>query len=94
MTDISALLEQWHLDLKAVRKLIYRASSERERERWHAIWLMAKGWTVTEVAEELDRDPHTVSDWLENFRRHGPVGLTFEQSGGAPPPSAQSNRPS
>ncbi len=91
MTDISALLDQWHLDLKAVRKLIYRAPSPRERERWHAIWLLAKGRTLTEVAEELERDPHTISEWLENFRHHGPVRLTFEQSGGSPPPSARNN---
>jgi transposase len=92
MTDISALLEHWHLDLQAVRTRIYRAPSPRERERWHAIWLLAKGRTLTEVAEALDRDPHTISEWLENFRQQGPVGLTFEQSGGSPPPSARHNR--
>jgi hypothetical protein len=67
MTDISALLDQWHLDLKAVRRLIYRAPSERERERWHAIWLLAKGRTLTEVAEELDRDPHTAASGSRIF---------------------------
>jgi len=38
------------------------------------------------VAEALERDPHTIGEWLESFRQHGPAGLTFEQSGGSPPP--------
>ena len=94
MTDMTALLDQWHLDSKAVRTRIYRAPTPRERERWHAIWLLAKGRTLTEVAEALDRDPHTISAWLEDFRQHGAVGLTFEQSGGSPPPSTRNNKPS
>ena len=86
MNDILALLNQWQLDLRAVRNRVYRAPTPRERERWHALWLRATGWSAVDVAEALERDPHTIGEWLESFRQHGPAGLTFEQSGGSPPP--------
>jgi transposase len=37
------------------------------------------------VAEALERDPHPIGEWLAEFRRDGPPGLAFEQSGGPPP---------
>jgi len=86
MNDILALLNKWQLDLKAVRTRVYRAPTPRERERWHALWLLAKGWSAAEVAEALDRDPHTIGEWLESFQQQGPAGLTFDQTGGSPPP--------
>ena len=92
MDDIGALLRQWQLDIGAVRERMYRAPSARERERWHALWLLARGWSEAQVAEALERDAHTVGDWLSDFRRVGPAGLAFEQSGGSPPPSTGSSR--
>ena len=86
MNDVLTLLSQWQLDLKAVRNQMYRAPTPRERERWHALWLLATGWSAADVAEALDRDPHTIGEWLESVRQQGPTGLAFEQSGGAPPP--------
>jgi len=86
MTDTLALLKAWSLDLNAVRRRMYRAPSPRERERWHALWLLAKGWSAAQVADALERDPHTIGEWLEEFRQHGPAGMAFEQSGGSPPP--------
>jgi transposase len=44
------------------------------------------------VAEALERDAHTIGDWLETLRQKGPTGLAFEQSGGPPPPSTRRNR--
>jgi transposase len=86
MNDIAALLKTWRLGLKAVRRHMYRAPSPRERERWHAVWLLAQGWSAGEVADALERDPHTIGEWLEDFQQHGPAGMAFEQSGGSPPP--------
>jgi len=87
MSDVAALLEQWQLDLSQVRQQMYRAPTPRERERWHALWLWAQGWSAAQVAEALERDPHTIGEWLAHFRQAGPTGLTFEQTGGSPPPS-------
>ena len=92
MSDILTMLEHWHLDVKAVRERVYRAPTPRERERWLALWLLARGWSAAQVADALERDAHTIGDWLEDFRQRGPTGLTFEQTGGAPPPSTRPNR--
>ena len=27
---------------------------------WHAVWLLAQGWTASATAEALERDPHTI----------------------------------
>ena len=93
-SDLTAALARWQLDLPAVRTLVYRAPTPRERERWHALWLLASGWTAAEVALALERDPHTVGDWRARFCRDGPASVAFEPSGGAPPPSTRPSRPS
>ena len=57
---------------------MYRAPNPRERERWHAIWLLLRGWSAAQVADALERDAHTIGDWLDELRQHGPKGLVFE----------------
>jgi transposase len=90
--DVTTMLGQWKLDLKSVRHQMYRAPTPRERERWHAIWLLARGWSAVQVAEALERDAHTIGDWVETFDQKGPAGLAFEQTGGPPPPSARRSK--
>ena len=38
-------LEQWEMDAKALHRRMILAATPRERERWHAVWLLAQGWT-------------------------------------------------
>ena len=71
MVDIARVLTRWELDERQVRDRMYRAPTPRERERWHALWLLAQGWSANKVA----------------FDRDGPAALAFEQTGGPPPPS-------
>ena len=52
--------------------------------RWHAIWLLAQGWTASGTAQALGRDPHTIGRWAAAFGEGGPAALIFEQSGGPP----------
>lgn len=92
MNDVVTVLERWQLSITAVRDQVYRAATPRERERWHALWLLARGWTATQVAEALGRDAHTVGTWLDDFRQAGPAAMAFEQSGGSPPPSTRRNK--
>jgi transposase len=90
---MNELLERWKLDVRQVREQMYRAPTPRERERWHALWLLAQGWSAAQVAEALERDPHTIGEWVAQFRLGGPAGLAFERSGGSPPPSTRPRRP-
>ena len=88
MTDggIKASLSRWQVDVGEVQRRMYRAPTPRERERWHALWLVAQGWSATRVAVALGRDPHTVGGWLASFQRDGPGALAFAHTGGSPPP--------
>ena len=76
------VLEHWQLDERQVRDRMDRAPTPRERERWHAVWLVTRGMSAARVAEALERDAHTLGEWLAQFRASGPAGLTFEQTGG------------
>ena len=87
MVDIASALACWGLDGRQVRDRMYRAPTPRERERWHALWLLAQGWSASKVADVLARDAHTIGGWLAAFAQDGPTALAFEQTGGPPPPS-------
>jgi transposase len=93
MEDVSALLARWQISSADAREQIYRAKTPRERERWHALWLLSRGWPAAQVAQALERDAHTIGEWLTAFAQDGPGALAFEQSGGSPPPSSQSSKP-
>jgi anti-sigma-K factor RskA len=84
--ELKEALSRWELDVAAVRERLYRAPTPRERERWHALWLAAQGWSIAQVALALGREAHTVGGWLTDFRQHGPAALAFEHTGGSPPP--------
>ncbi|MBK7203193.1 helix-turn-helix domain-containing protein [Candidatus Amarolinea dominans] len=94
MNDVMVMLGHWQLDMNQVRDRVYWAPTPRERERWHALWLLACGWSAEQVAEALERDARTIAGWLTNFRQKGPQGMTFEQTGGSPPPSTQPSKQS
>ena len=84
MEELGALLERWRMDEAEVRRRMYRAPTPRERERWHAVWLLAQGWTAAAVAQALERDAHMIGQWAKAFSEGGPKELVFEQSGGSP----------
>lgn len=92
MNEMEKVLGTWQMDVKTVRERMYGAPTARERERWHAVWLMARGMSASQVAEALERDAHTIGDWLETLREKGPTALAFEQSGGSPPSSPRHNK--
>jgi transposase len=92
MDEMPELLHGWQLDVKAVRERMYRAPTPRERERWHAIWLLARGFSPAQVAEAFERDVRTIDEWIDDLRQKGPTALAFEQKGGPPPPSMPRNK--
>jgi Homeodomain-like domain len=92
--DPPAVLAQWQLTPAQLRDRLYGAPTPRERERWHALWLLSQGWSAVAVARAFERDPHTIGAWLDDMRQHGPTALAFEHTGGPPPPSTRPARPS
>ena len=93
MREMQGFLEQWQLDAGDLRRRMYWAPTPRERERWHALWLLVQGWTAVAVAEGLGRDAHTIGRWVAVFGEDGPAAMAFEQSGGSPPRSTECSRP-
>ena len=90
--EIDRFLEQWEMNAKDLHRRMILAPTPRERERWHAIWMLAQGWTASATAEALDRDPHTIGRWASAFGEGGPASLIFEQTGGSPPSSARRSK--
>ena len=86
MRGIRPDLEGWQLDLASVRSRMYLAPTPRERERWHALWLLCRGLTASGTAQALGRDAHTIGRWAAAFGEGGPAALIFEQTGGSVPP--------
>ncbi len=84
MRGIRPELERWQLDVAGVRNRMYLAPTPRERERWHALWLLCRGLTASATAEALGRDAHTIGRWATASNEGGPAALIFEQSGGSP----------
>ena len=85
--EMGRFLEQWQMDARDLHRRMILAPTPRERERWHALWLLTQGWTASATAEALGRETHTIGRWVAAFGEGGPVALMFEQSGGSPPPS-------
>jgi hypothetical protein len=94
MGEPGEMLARWRLDIGEVRRRMYEAPTARERERWHAVWLVARGLSASRAAALLERDPHTVGDWLNALAGGGPGALAFAQTGGSPPPSGRRRRAS
>ncbi len=96
MQDIGTVLTRWELDERGLRERMYRSSTPRERERWHALWLLSRGWSEARVGEALERDSHTIGQWLATLGEAGPSGAQraprFEQTGGPPPSSTRAPR--
>ena len=44
--EIDRFLEQWQMDARDLHRRMILAPTPRERERWHAVWLLAQGWTA------------------------------------------------
>ena len=53
MTDIDRFPEQREMDVGGVHRRLILALATMERVRWHAIWLLAQGWTAFATAAEV-----------------------------------------
>ena len=69
--EMERFLEQSHMDARDLRRRLILSPKPRERERWHAVWLLSQGWTASAAAQALERDPHTIGRWLSAFGKGG-----------------------
>ena len=69
--EMARFLEQWEMGVKDVHRRLILAPTPRERERWHAVWLLVHGWAASATAEALGRDPHTIGRWASAFAARG-----------------------
>ena len=69
MREMQGFLERWQLDAGDLRRRMYWAPTPRERERWHALWLLVQGWTAVAVAEALGRDAMPLAGGLPSSAR-------------------------
>ena len=83
--QIDRFLKQWQMDARDLHRRLILAPAPRERERWHAIWLLAQGWTASGAAQALGRDPHTIGRWAAALWRGWACRLDFRAVPGGPP---------
>ncbi len=78
MQQMGGLPEQWHMDeaAVAVRRRMYRGPPPRERERWHAVQLLAQGGTAAGVGRTRERVPPPSANGPGPSPR-GPQGAGF-----------------
>ncbi len=57
--EIDRFLKQWQMDGRDLHRRLILAPTPRERERWHAIWLLAKEWTASGTARRPWDGIHT-----------------------------------
>ena len=76
--------ERWH-GLWLLAQGCRVVQNDRISEYFQVLLLLSSHHFATQVAEAWDREPHTIGNWLANFRRGGAQGLVFEQTGGSPP---------
>jgi len=85
VSTVAAARARWKLDTAILRDRVDRAANPRERGRWHALRVLAQGWSAARVAAALERDRHPIGAWLHAFEQEGPRAVAFEQTGGSPP---------
>src|SRR3954453_5810485 len=60
---MNELLERWKLDERQVRDQMYGAPTAGEREGWHAVWLVVRGWSAARAAEAVGRGGAAGGGW-------------------------------
>jgi len=61
--------------LEAMRRYKNKKSNSHERQRYHALLLVTKGYSYRETAEILFVDEETISRWVRAYQEKGLDGL-------------------
>jgi putative transposase len=61
--------------LEAMKRFKNKKCNGHERQRYHALLLVTKGYPYRETAEILFVDEETISRWVKKYQEHGLEGL-------------------
>ena len=75
------LTEQEESDLKVLKKI---SSSERVRDRAHALLLSNKGYTIGQLLAIFEVRRATIADWFNRWEKSGLGGLSDAYKSGRP----------
>jgi transposase len=78
--------EKWEQDSETMRRLGVEAEHKRSRERFQAMYMIGTGQVnARQWAQETNRNPRTVMEWVHSYNAKGPAALCYQQSGGRAP---------
>ena len=83
---------RWGQTPADLRRLATSAPHPRTRERFLALYEITQESCATRIAERTHRHPQTVLEWLHLYNTGGPEALTYQRTGGRPPPFARRSR--
>jgi transposase len=72
------------IELEQVAEAMKQARERRMYERYQAIYLYLKGTAMTEIADILNRNRMTVSNYIHAYKNGGLSALQLKHSSGAP----------
>ena len=76
---------KWGHRLDDLRLFAVEAVHPRTRERFLALYDIARGRSAARVARLIGREDETVHSWVHRFNHQGAPALIYRRSGGRPP---------
>jgi transposase len=76
---------RWNQTIEDLRDAACRAEHARTRERFLALYEIARGSNATQVAVLTGRCDESVMAWVHAYNENGPDALTYRRTGGHPP---------
>jgi transposase len=71
-----------HLNQEQIRKEMQGPGTREQFQRWQAIYLMAKGLLVEQVAEYVGVAKGTIHQWVFQYNHQGPGSFSLQGRGG------------
>ena len=84
MKEIVQLMEEWQLNVGDLRESMYGAPTPRERERWHGLWLLAKGGRRSKWLRLWRESLIPLETGWPTFAEPGPKVWSLNRLGGTP----------
>ena len=61
------------------------ASDERLSHKKHCVYLIAEGWSYSQVSTIFHHGPATLKRWYQKYNKYGPTALRDKARSGRPP---------